>query len=127
MKKLFHLTEKRNLLLEALAETRVDFSSPEACIVAVARNTTRFEKLKALEEILVQETLQETEWEKKMEEEILIVLLQLQENMERLIRRLKTEKRIATESMTDFARIKSIASSYVKTAQGPVFVDRDFE
>lgn len=127
MSRLGHLMEKRNLLLEAFEETHVDFSNPEACIMAVARNTSRIERLKEMDEHLVQESASETETEKKMQGEILKLLLQLQENMEKLILRLKTEKRMATESMTDFARIKSIANSYVKTAQGPVFVDRDFE
>ncbi|SFN83781.1 hypothetical protein [Proteiniclasticum ruminis] len=121
------LKEKRNLLLEAFEETQVDFKNPEECILAIAKNSGKIEEMKSLDEMLREMTSLSEEGERSLEEEIHKLLLGTKGNLEVIIKGLQKEKRVTTESMTDFARIKSIANSYVKTAQGPVFVDRDFE
>lgn len=121
------LKEKRNLLLEAFEETQVDFKNPEECILAIAKNSGKIEEMKSLDEMLREMTSLSKEGERSLEEEIHKLLLGTKGNLEVIIKGLQKEKRVTTESMTDFARIKSIANSYVKTAQGPVFVDRDFE
>lgn len=121
------LKEKRNLLLEAFEETQVDFKNPEECILAIAKNSGKIEEMKSLDEMLRKMTSLSEEEERSLEEEIHKLLLGTKGNLEVIIKGLQKEKRVTTESMTDFARIRSIANSYVKTAQGPVFVDRDFE
>ena len=121
------LKEKRNLLLEAFEETQVDFKNPEECILAIAKNSGKIEEMKSLDEMLREMTSLSKEGERSLEEEIHKLLLGTKGNLEVIIKGLQKEKRVTTESMTDFARIRSIANSYVKTAQGPVFVDRDFE
>ncbi|HBW13688.1 MAG TPA: hypothetical protein DEF30_07715 [Proteiniclasticum sp.] len=121
------LKEKRNLLLEAFEETQVDFKNPEECILAIAKNSGKIEEMKSLDEMLREMTSLSEEGERSLEEEIHKLLLGTKGNLEVIIKGLQKEKRVTTESMTDFARIRSIANSYVKTAQGPVFVDRDFE
>jgi len=121
------LKEKRNLLLEAFEETQVDFKNPEECIMAIAKNSGKIEEMKSLDEMLREMTSLSEEGERSLEEEIHKLLLGTKGNLEVIIKGLQKEKRVTTESMTDFARIRSIANSYVKTAQGPVFVDRDFE
>ena len=121
------LKEKRNLLLEAFEETQVDFKNPEECILAIAKNSGKIEEMKSLDEMLREMDSLSKEGERSLEEEIHKLLLETKGNLEVIIKGLQKEKRVTTESMTDFARIRSIANSYVKTAQGPVFVDRDFE
>ena len=121
------LKEKRNLLLEAFEETQVDFKNSEECILAIAKNSGKIEEMKSLDEMLREMDSLSKEGERSLEEEIHKLLLGTKGNLEVIIKGLQTEKRVTTESMTDFARIRSIANSYVKTAQGPVFVDRDFE
>ena len=121
------LKEKRNLLLEAFEETQVDFKNSEECILAIAKNSGKIEEMKSLEEMLREMDSLSKEGERSLEEEIHKLLLGTKGNLEVIIKGLQKEKRVTTESMTDFARIRSIANSYVKTAQGPVFVDRDFE
>lgn len=121
------LKEKRNLLLEAFEETQVDFKNPEECILAIAKNSRKIEEMKSLDEMLREMDSLSKEGERSLEEEIHKLLLGTKGNLEVIIKGLQKEKRVTTESMTDFARIRSIANSYVKTAQGPVFVDRDFE
>lgn len=121
------LKEKRNLLLEAFEQTQVDYASPEECILAIAINASKMEELKRLDGLLLSSSHQFEEREKVVEEEIYELLLGTKANLEAIIKGLQREKKVTTESMTDFARIRSIANSYVKTAQGPVFVDRDFE
>lgn len=121
------LKEKRNLLLEAFEETQVDFKNLEECILAIAKNSGKIEEMKSLDEMLREMTSLSEEGERSLEEEIHKLLLGTKGNLEVIIKGLQKEKRVTTESMTDFARIRSIANSYVKTAQGPVFVDRDFE
>ena len=121
------LKEKRNLLLEAFEETQVDFKNPEECILAIAKNSGKIEEMKSLDEMLREMDSLSEEGERSLEEEIHKLLLGTKGNLEVIIKGLQKEKRVTTESMTDFARIRSIANSYVKTAQGPVFVDRDFE
>ena len=121
------LKEKRNLLLEAFEQTRVDYASPEECILAIAINASKMEELKRLDGLLLSSSHQFEEKERVVEEEIYELLLGTKANLEAIIKGLQREKKVTTESMTDFARIRSIANSYVKTAQGPVFVDRDFE
>lgn len=121
------LKEKRNLLLEAFEETQVDFKNPEECILAIAKNSGKIEEMKSLDEMLHEMDSLSKEGERSLEEEIHKLLLGTKGNLEVIIKGLQKEKRVTTESMTDFARIRSIANSYVKTAQGPVFVDRDFE
>ncbi|WP_312712344.1 hypothetical protein [Proteiniclasticum ruminis] len=121
------LKEKRNLLLEAFEETQVDFKNPEECILAIAKNSGKIEEMKSLDEMLREMDSLSKEGERSLEEEIHKLLLGIKGNLEVIIKGLQKEKRVTTESMTDFARIRSIANSYVKTAQGPVFVDRDFE
>ncbi|WP_313125569.1 hypothetical protein [Proteiniclasticum ruminis] len=121
------LKEKRNLLLEAFEETQVDFKNPEECILAIAKNSGKIEEMKSLDEMLREMTSLSKEGERSLEEEIHKLLLGTKGNLEVIIKGLQKEKRVTTESMTDFARIRSIANSYVKTVQGPVFVDRDFE
>jgi len=121
------LKEKRNLLLEAFEQTQVDYASPEECILAIAINASKMEELKRLDGLLLSSSHQFEEKERVVEEEIYELLLGTKANLEAIIKGLQREKKVTTESMTDFARIRSIANSYVKTAQGPVFVDRDFE
>ena len=121
------LKEKRNLLLEAFEETQVDFKNSEECILAIAKNSGKIEEMKSLDEMLREMDSLSKEGERSLEEEIHKLLLGTKGNLEVIIKGLQKEKRVTTESMTDFARIRSIANSYVKTAQGPVFVDRDFE
>ena len=121
------LKEKRNLLLEAFEETQVDFKNPEECILAIAKNSGKIEEMKSLDEMLREMDSLSKEGERSLEEEIHKLLLGTKGNLEVIIKGLQKEKRVTTESMTDFARIRSIANSYVKTSQGPVFVDRDFE
>ena len=121
------LKEKRNLLLEAFEETQVDFKNPEECILAIAKNSGKIEEMKSLDEMLREMDSLSKEGERSLEEEIHKLLLGIKGNLEVIIKGLQKEKRVTTESMTDFARIRSIANSYVKTSQGPVFVDRDFE
>ncbi len=121
------LKEKRNLLLEAFEETQVDFKNSEECILAIAKNSGKIEEMKSLDEMLHEMDSLSKEGERSLEEEIHKLLLGTKGNLEVIIKGLQKEKRVTTESMTDFARIRSIANSYVKTAQGPVFVDRDFE
>ena len=121
------LKEKRNLLLEAFEETQVDFKNSEECILAIAKNSGKIEEMKSLDEMLREMTSLSEEGERSLEEEIHKLLLGTKGNLEVIIKGLQKEKRVTTESMTDFARIRSIANSYVRTAQGPVFVDRDFE
>ena len=121
------LKEKRNLLLEAFEETQVDFKNPEECILAIAKNSGKIEEMKSLDEMLREMDSLSKEGERSLEEEIHKLLLGTKGNLEVIIKGLQKEKRVTTESMTDFARIRSIANSYVKTAQGPVFVDRDLE
>ena len=121
------LKEKRNLLLEAFEETQVDFKNSEECILAIAKNSGKIEEMKSLDEMLREMDSLSKEGERSLEEEIHKLLLGTKGNLEVIIKGLQKEKRVTTESMTDFARIRSIANSYVRTAQGPVFVDRDFE
>ena len=121
------LKEKRNLLLEAFEQTQVDYASPEECILAIAKNASKMKELKRLDGLLLSSSHQFEEKERVVEEEIYELLLGTKANLEAIIKGLQREKKVTTESMTDFARIRSIANSYVKTAQGPVFVDRDFE
>ena len=121
------LKEKRNLLLEAFEETQVDFKNSEECILAIAKNSGKIEEMKSLDEMLHEMDSLSKEGERSLEEEIHKLLLGTKGNLEIIIKGLQKEKRVTTESMTDFARIRSIANSYVRTAQGPVFVDRDFE
>ena len=121
------LKEKRNLLLEAFEETQVDFKNSEECILAIAKNSGKIEEMKSLDEMLHEMDSLSKEGERSLEEEIHKLLLGTKGNLEVIIKGLQKEKRVTTESMTDFARIRSITNSYVKTAQGPVFVDRDFE
>ena len=121
------LKEKRNLLLEAFEETQVNLGNPEECILAIAKNSGKIEEMKSLDEMLREMDSLSKEGERSLEEEIHKLLLGTKGNLEVIIKGLQKEKRVTTESMTDFARIRSIANSYVKTAQGPVFVDRDFE
>lgn len=121
------LKEKRNLLLEAFEETQVNSENPEECILAIAKNSGKMEEIKRLDEMLLEMSSLSEEEERAMEKEIYELLLGTKGNLEVIIKGLRKEKKMTTESMTDFARIRSIANSYVKTAQGPVFVDRDFE
>lgn len=121
------LKEKKAILLASFEETRVDFQSPDECILAIAKNSSRMEELKVLEEKILEAPSENEQEMERIEEEIYELLLGTKGNLEAIIKGLQREKRATTESMTDFARIRSIASSYVKTAQGPVFVDRDFE
>lgn len=121
------LKEKRNLLLEAFEETQVNSENPEECILAIAKNSGKMEEIKRLDEMLLEMSSLFEEEERVMEKEIYELLLGTKGNLEVIIKGLQKEKKMTTKSMTDFARIRSIANSYVKTAQGPVFVDRDFE
>lgn len=121
------LKEKRNLLLEAFEQTKVDVNSSEECILAIAKNSSRIEAINKIDEILSNDTSDYEEIEKEIHEEIYELLRGTKENLEAIMKGLQNEKRVTTESMTDFARIKSVANSYVKISQGPVFVDRDFE
>jgi hypothetical protein len=121
------LKEKRNLLLEAFEQTKVDVTSSEECILAIAKNSSRIEAINKIDEILSNDSSDYEESEKEIYEEIYELLRGTKENLEAIMKGLQNEKRVTTESMTDFARIKSVANSYVKISQGPVFVDRDFE
>jgi len=121
------LKEKRNLLLEAFEQTKVDVNSSEECILAIAKNSSRIEAINKIDEILSNDSSDYEESEKEIYEEIYELLRGTKENLEAIMKGLQNEKRMTTESMTDFARIKSVANSYVKISQGPVFVDRDFE
>lgn len=121
------LKEKRNLLLEAFEETQVNSGNPEECILAIAKNSRKMEEMKRLDEMLLEGASLSEEEERNLEKEIYELLLGTKGNLEVIIKGLRNEKKMTTESMTDFARIRSIANSYVKIAQGPVFVDRDFE
>ena len=121
------LEEKLNLLNEALLETDVDRGNVENCIGAIENNEKRFQKLKAIQVKLSLSKSNETEVEKKLENEILPLLIKLQESTSMLQERIIDERKTSVHAMNDFSHLKKISNSYVKTEQGPVFVDKDFK
>lgn len=120
------LKEKRNLLLEAFEETNVDKENLEACILGLAKSQGKIEAMNDLEERFQEYVQESTDEERYLLDEILELLLKVRGNIEEISKVLQNEKLLATESMQDLSLKKNVAKSYVKTEQGPVFVDKDF-
>lgn len=120
------LKEKRNLLLEAFEDTNVDKTNPEACILALTKSREKIDAMSDLESAFQEHLPEGVEEERLLLDEILTLLLTVRGNIEEISKVLQNEKLLATESMQDLSLKKNVARSYVKTDQGPVFVDKDF-
>lgn len=120
------LKEKRDLLLEVFEDTKIESRELDGALVALAKSNSKIELIRILDESIRLSPSIEQE-EQPILDEIRDLLLKIQNNMKKISGILHSEKRMAAESMSDFARIKSIKNSYVKVEQGPVFIDKDFE
>lgn len=120
------LKKKKSLLLEALMETDIDKTDIEKCILCIAENMSRFEDLKKLQISLSLEKAEGSEEEIHLNDEVLALLTQVRENVREIQNTILVEKRTAASALSDFTQVKSVANSYVKLNQGPVFVDKDF-
>lgn len=121
------LKEKRNILLKALEETDIDIKNIEECLSCLANNEDHFEELKKLQIRLSLSKVEGTKEENHLNDEILSLLLKLSEKAALIQETIKTERGSAAAALSDFTQIKSVANSYVKVNQGPVFVNKDFK